>query len=458
MRKYVYLLVLTTLSCAPKEKSQYMKSWLTKADRSHLLSPQNLVISKSGRESPVIEIDTAQRYQTMDGFGYSLTGGSAYLLHQKLTQEQRTGILRELFSTDSTSIGVSYLRVSIGASDLNDHVFSYAENPDPSLSNFTLDEDRHHLIPVLKEILALQPSIKIMGSPWSAPAWMKTNNLPKGGRLKPEHYATYAKYLARYINEMAKEEIVIDAITLQNEPENPNNTPSMLMTAPEQADFIKNHLGPLFQKEKIATKIILFDHNADHPEYPISVLSDAAANPYIDGTAFHLYLGEINALSTVHEAHPTKNLYFTEQWTSGEGDFGGDLQWHVKNLIVGAPRNWSRTVLEWNLAADPQFNPHTDDGGCTLCLGALTIDSAAVSRNVAYYIIAHASKFVPPGSVRIESTLHDQLPNVAFQTPEGKKVLIVLNETDQHSDFVIQQREQKTHVGLPANSVATFQW
>jgi glucosylceramidase len=152
---------------------------------------------------------------------------------------------------------------------------------------------------------------------------------------------------------MDKEGIPIDAITLQNEPENPHNTPSMLMTAAEQATFVRENLGPAFEKAGIQTKIVVFDHNCDHPEYPIAILNDQEARKYIDGSAFHLYVGEIEAMSKVHEAHPDKNLYFTEQWTSGEGEFHGDLRWHVKNLIVGATRNWSRNVLEWNLAADP---------------------------------------------------------------------------------------------------------
>jgi glucosylceramidase len=260
----------------------------------------------------------------------------------------------------------------------------------------------------------------------------------------------------KYVQGMAAEGITVDALTIQNEPENPNNTPSLVMTALEQADFIKNHLGPAFKANKIKTKIISFDHNCDHPEYPITILNDANAKKFVDGSAFHMYLGEVTAMSKVHDAHPDKNIYFTEQWTSGEGDFGGDLQWHVKNLIIGAPRNWSRTVLEWNLAADPQFNPHTDDGGCTLCLGALTIGED-VKRNVSYYIIAHASKFVKPGATRIQST-DDILPTVAFVNPDGKKVLIALNETDTEKQFAIRQGYATLGTYLPAHSVGTWIW
>jgi len=296
-----------------------------------------------------------------------------------------------------------------------------------------------------------------MGSPWSAPAWMKSNNSSKGGSLKPEFYDVYARYLVKYIKEMAIQGITIDAITLQNEPENPNNNPSMLMTAPEQATFVKNFLGPSFNASGLETKIIVFDHNCDHPEYPIAVLNDAEAKRYVDGSAFHLYLGDIAALSAVHEAHPDRNIYFTEQWTSGKGDFGGDLRWHVRNLIVGATRNWSRTVLEWNLAADPQFNPHTDEGGCTECLGALTIGDSVV-RNVSYYIVAHASKFVRPGAKRISSNEVDKLNNVAFRNTSGEKVLIVLNDSDERKDFGIKYNGKVVKATLPGGSVGTFVW
>jgi len=211
--------------------------WLTTGDGASLFRTLNHPLTwKDGTTTlPTIAVDTTQQFQTMDGFGYSLTGGSAYLLHEKLTPATRTELLKELFSTEGTGIGVSYLRISIGASDLDDHVFSYNDLPsgqtDVNLEKFTMAEDKKYLIPVLKEILAINPDIKIMGSPWSAPPWMKTNNSTKGGSLKPEYYEAYAKYFVKYIEGMKTEGITIDAITIQNEPENPNNNPSLVMTA-----------------------------------------------------------------------------------------------------------------------------------------------------------------------------------------------------------------------------------
>jgi glucosylceramidase len=230
----------------------------------------------------------------------------------------------------------------------------------------------------------------------------------------------------------------------------------MVMTAEDQIKFV-GFLGPMFTAFGINTKIVVFDHNCDHPEYPIAILDNQRAKRYVNGSAFHMYLGEITALSKVHDAHPDRSIYFTEQWTWSKGEFGGDLNWHIKNLIVGATRNWSRNVLEWNLANDPQFNPHTDDGGCTECLGALTIGDS-VTRNVSYYIIGQASKFVRPGSTRIASTEIAGLPNVAFIDQSGKKILIALNETGEPKSFGIRFAKETASATLPAGSVGTFVW
>ena len=255
---------------------------------------------------------------------------------------------------------------------------------------------------------------------------------------------------------MKAEGIPIEAITPQNEPLHPGNNPSLLMTAQQQLDFIKNHLGPAFQKNNISTKIIIYDHNCDRPDYPLLILNDPSVKPYIWGTAFHLYAGDISALSTVHSAHPDKHLYFTEQYTASDGNFGGDLNWHLKNVIIGSMRNWSRTAFEWNLANDATFGPHSP-GGCTTCKGGLTIGNV-VTRNVAYYIIAHASKFVPAGSVRIGSNIVGNLQNVAFQTPTGQKVLIVENSGGSEQVFNIQFNKKRVVTSLSAGGVATYIW
>lgn len=436
--------------------------WLTKGDQSVLLAKQNsaLAFGTTSNTFANIEVNDSQKYQTIDGFGYTLTGGSVDVINQ-LNASKRTALLQELFGSDQNSIGVSYIRISIGASDLSADTFTYndlaAGETDLNLTKFSLEKDKN-LIAMLKEILAINSKILILATPWSAPLWMKDKNSFVGGKLNPQYYDVYAQYFVKYIQQMKAQGITIDAITPQNEPLHDGNNPSMYMSAAEQANFIKSSLGPAFKTANITTKIIAYDHNCDNPNYPKAILADADAFPFVDGSAFHLYAGNISALSDVYNAYPTKNVYFTEQWTSSTGDFGGDLKWHLKNVIVGSMRNYSRNALEWNLANDASFQPHTQ-GGCSTCKGALTITSNDnFQRNVAYYIIAHASKFVPAGSVRIASNISGNLQNVAFLTPSGSKVLIVENDGNAAETFNIKFNGKWVAATLDAGAVGTFTW
>lgn len=431
--------------------------WITLGNQTRLLQKSSAELITGEGTGINIEIDATKTAQTIDGFGYTMTGGSAWLIN-KLPAAQKQSLLQEVFGNGENSIKVSYLRVSIGASDLSQEVFSYNDLPagetDPTLSKFSLANDTVDLIPILKEVLAINPNIKIMGSPWSPPVWMKSNKSSIGGSLLPEFYSTYANYFVKYIQAMKANGIRIDAITIQNEPHHGGNNPSMVMNAPEQAEFIKNHLGPAFKNANIDTKIVIWDHNCNKPEYPITVMNDPEAKKYIDGSAFHLYEGDISALSTVHQAHPDKNLYFTEQWTGAKGSFDGDLMWHLRNVIIGSLKHRSKVVLEWNLANDGAFNPHTP-GGCTECKGAITLDGT-IRRNVAYYIIAHAAKFAPAGSVVVGTNAPGNAPaHIAMKTPEGKIVVIVLNDSDAASSFSIENKGKHVKMNMPAKSVST---
>ncbi len=447
---------------ADPQKGPVISSWITTANQSMLLQQQStaLQFSSATENRTTLTVDSAQRFQEVEGFGYTLTGGSALLIN-RLPAAAKAALLQELFGTGAGSIGVSYLRLGIGASDLSPSVFSYNDLPagetDPDLTRFSLSEDTVDLIPLLKQILNINPGITLLGSPWSPPVWMKDNNSSIGGSLLPQYYGAYARYFVKYIQAMQAQGIRIHAVTIQNEPQHGGNNPSMVMSASQQAEFIRNHLGPAFRDAGISTRIIIWDHNCNNPGYPISILNDPAAKAFIDGSAFHLYEGDISALSTVRNAHPDRNLYFTEQWTGANGSFSGDLQWHIKNVIIGSMRNYSRIALEWNLANDPNYDPHTP-GGCTECKGALTVNGASISRNVAYYIIAHASRFVPKGSVRIASTEVGKLASVAFVTPAGNKVLIVLNEDAAAATFNIRYKGLQAAANLPGNAVATYTW
>ena len=438
------------------------EAWITTTDESSKLQKQNdLIFNTEINSNQTIEVNPAQKFQTIEGFGFSLTGGSAQAI-LKLDKAKKEALLQELFSNKKDAIGLSYLRISIGASDLNETVFSYDDRPegqtDLKLEHFNLGPDLRDVVPLLKEILAINPKIKIMGSPWSPPVWMKDNGSSKGGSLQPQYYQVYAEYFVKYIQAMKSHGIVIDAITPQNEPLHPGNNPSMYMTALQQAEFIKTNLGPAFAKAKIKTKIVVYDHNCNKPEYPLAILNDPKALPFVAGSAFHLYEGDISALSKVHDAFPDKDVYFTEQYTGSGSSFESDLKWSVKNVVIGSMRNWSVNALSWGLANDEYYKPFTP-GGCSTCKGALMIDqNQNIKREVGYYIIAHASKFVPEGSVRIGSNNSGNLYNVAFKTPYGQMVLVVENDGTAAETFNIKYNQKQISTTLNAGAVATYVW
>lgn len=444
-------------------RSGDVQVWLTTADRSRLLSlqPNALHFSATNQAQPAIEVNDMAQYQRMAGFGVAVTGGSAQLL-MKMATAERTALLKELFGTEAGDIKISYIRVSIGSSDMNDHAYTYDDLPpgqeDMNLDKFSLAPDRADVIPVLKEILSIHPQMKILGSPWSAPAWMKSNDKLKGGHLKPECYEAYANYLVKYVEAMKAEGISLDTITVENEPLNPKNTPSMVVFAPEEDTFIAKHLGPAFEKAGVTAKVLLYDHNPDVPSYPASILADAEASRYVDGTAFHLYGGETSTLTTLHREYPNKSLYMTEQDVSegSEGPLG--IADAVRRVPIASLRNWSQNVLLWNLAADPHLGPHTNDGGCTTCIGAITLDGNHVTRNLAYYTIAHFSKFAGPGAVRIASSEAEQLATAAFLRPDHHIVLVVSNTANFEKTFGVEYHAQTFTTTLPEESVGTYVW
>ncbi len=454
-------LLISFHGSSPAQEKRDARLWLTTADRSALLAEQKdaLHFSSSPNAFPAIDVNDMQQFQSMDGFGFALTGGSAQLL-MRMEPGPRADLLTELFAPSGA--GVSYLRLTIGASDMNERVYSYDDlakgETDADLARFSLGPDRADVIPVVKQILAINPAIKILGSPWSAPAWMKTNDRVKGGELKPEYYGAYAAFFVKYIEQMKAEGIPIAAVTVQNEPLNPKNTPSMVMFAAEENTFIGEYLGPAFQRAGITTKILLYDHNPDVLSYALSILEDPAASKYVDGTAFHLYGGEASAMTDVHAAYPNKNLYMTEQSISSSPGEPIPIAAALSDVLIAATRNWSRNVLLWNLAADPNNGPHTNDGGCTGCQGAITLNGNHVSKNVAYYAVAHFSQFVPPGSLRVGSTEQEQLAAVAFLTPDGRIVLVVSNTANFPKTFNVKYHGLWFTTMLPAESTGTYVW
>lgn len=438
--------------------------WVTDSDKSALFDPllPPLPFSRPRNQDPTIVVDESQTFQAIDGFGFALTGRSAQLMI-RMEAASRAALIQELFGVEDKDIGISSLRLSIGSPVSDDLVSTCDDMPagqtDPTLARFSLDEDRKNVIPVLREILKVNPQIQILASPWTAPSWMKTGSSPKGGTLKPEFYPLYAQYLVKYIQGMRAVGIPIGAVTVLDEPLDGRNAPGMLMPAAQEADFIARHLGPAFKKARIKTKIVIYSRNCGAPESATSILGGAAAR-YVDGSSFHYCAGSLEAMTKAHNAYPHKNLYFTGQMAAEPVESSPviDAGSPVRLLIIGATRNWSRNVLLSDLADGPQNRPPAENGGCRTCQGAITIDGNAVTRNLAYYVAAHASRFVRPGSVRIGSNNLDTLPNVAFKTPAGKIVLIVANTAPTDQSFNIHYRDAALLAKLKPNSAATYVW
>jgi len=451
-----------------------IEGWVTRDAKSLLQPMQPMAFARSRPQDalPTIEVDDSRTFQPIEGFGFALTGGSAYLL-AGLGKEERATLLRELFAPGEESVGLSCLRISIGASDLGRKDFSYwgvrrgIKNPD--IAHFNLSAGDREVVPMLQEILAINPAVKIIASPWSAPPWMKTNGSYVAGRLRPDHYEAYARYFVTYVETMRAHGIHVSAVTPQNEPHNPRNEPSMEMSATEQAEFIKGHLGPAMRAAVPDTDILCWDHNCDEPGFPLSVLADAEARAYVAGVAWHLYNGTPDVMSKVQALYPDKKVYFTEQWVSALDDFMGALRWHTKNIVIGTLRNWCRTALEWNLASDPRYALHTRLGAVG-ALGGITIGTtvkhrrgdvalaATITRNPGYYLMAHSAKFIRPGALRVHSSDGGELPNVACLTPDGRLVMVVLNEANGARRFRVQHKGASAMLELGAGDVATLRW
>ena len=448
-------------------KRSEVEAWVTTADKSKLVARGPNVRWASGEPTGVtvtIDVDTAITYQAMVGFGAAITDAAAWLIQTKLSPIRREALLQDLFGRGN-GIGLSFTRLTIGASDFSRTHYTFDDVPasetDSALAHFSIDANRADVLPVVKRALAINRDLRVMASPWTAPAWMKTTRSLIKGTLRADAYPVFAEYLRRYVQAYQAEGVPIFAITLQNEPHfEPENYPGMRLTPVQRATLIGQHVGPMFDRAGIATRILDWDHNWDEPESPLAVLEDSTARRYVAGVAWHCYNGDVAAQTLVHAGYPEKEVYFTEcsggQWAPNWSD---NLVWYVRTLIIGSTRRWTKGVLLWNLALDESYGPHL--GGCGDCRGVVTIDSrtGAVTRNEEYYALAHASRFVRPGARRIASTTGvDSLETVAFRNTDESKVLIVVNTAKARRTFAVRSGDRSFRFALPAGAVVTLRW
>ncbi len=441
--------------------------WETTADQSQLLAPQASATFNAGNgsASQTITVNPSTTYQSMTGFGASFTDSSAWLVANSPLRSQ---IMTKLFSP-TNGIGLDFLRQPIGASDFSQSLFSYDDMPsgqtDPTLAHFSIAHDNAYILPVLQQALSLNPNVTIMATPWSPPGWMKSSGSMIGGSLNSGDYQVFADYLTKFVQAYDAAGVPISLITAQNEPEySPSNYPGSTFTASQEASFIGNNLGPDLQKAGLSTKIIAYDHNWNDTTFPETVLGDPTAGPYTAGVAWHCYAGDPSAQTTVHNAYPNKDTYFTEcsgtQSANPANTFADSLDWQTENLIIGATRNWAKTVATWNMALNPSGGPSMN---CTTCTGVVTVDNSAdtATYNAEYYVLGQASKFVKPGAVRIDSNTFGSgnVEDVAFRNPDGSNALIVLNaDTANAHTFNVDENGQYFTYTLPARAVATFTW
>ena len=474
-----FFLLLSWSGCGIGQ--QDVELFVTTADRTSLFQPISLrSVSEIPDSSYQIEIDTTRKFQVMDGFGVAITGSSCHNL-LKMDPEDRTRLLKETFDPVE-GVGYSFIRISIGCSDFSLDEYTCCDQP--GIENFAIHRyDTEELFPILKEIRAIRPDIKILASPWTCPIWMKVDNLTDknpfpswtSGQLNPDYYSDYATYFVRFIEEMEKAGFPIYAVTIQNEPLNRGNSASLFMTWQEQRDFIKNALGPAFENAGIDTHIIVYDHNYNYDShksdckdqigYPTRIYDDPDAARYVTGAAYHAYGGDKSELKNIVAAHPEKGIYFTEMsiglWGSGYR-FADDLMWNMREVCLGTINLGNKAVIMWNYLLDDQHGPNRP-GGCTICLGAIDIDSRdykTLTRNSHFYTMAHLSKVVQPGAVRLAThQISDQgIYCSAFCNPDHSYSAVVQNDTGSNRSVVIRMGNRVIPYTLPAKSIASYRW
>jgi glucosylceramidase len=450
---------LLAIGAAPAPPAS--RAWLTTGDGKQRLA--RVALTRPAPDALRIEIDPSQRFQTMVGFGAAITDASGILI-AGMKPAPRAALMRDLFGTAPGQLGLGFTRLTIGASDFSPTHYSFDDMPpgerDPELRRFSIAPNRADVLPVVKQALAINPRLVVMASPWSPPAWMKTGDSLIGGTLRPDAYASYARYFVRYLQAYAAEGVAMRYLTIQNEPDfSPDSYPGMKWSAADRARFVGDHLGPALAAAKIDTGILEWDHNWDQPQQPLTALANPAAARFIKGVAWHCYGGDVSAQAKVHAAHPDKETFFTE--CSGGGWRPGwrvGLSDMIRNLMIGSTRNWAKGVLLWNLALDPKAGPHK--GGCDNCRGVVTVDpkTGAVTRNLEYYALGHLSRFVRPGAVRIASTSADgAIETVAFRNPDKSTVVLAYNASDKATRNLSVRLDGRT-VGLrlPAGAAMTL--
>lgn len=459
----VFLMILA--ACSEKKEEEDMikytvTPYVTRGDKTKLLQedPTFTTDFESRDTLNKVEINLNETFQTMDGFGAAMTESSAYLF-KNLTEQQRESVMNDLFTSDG--INISFVRIPMGASDFALDNYSYNDIPldqtDLNQEHFSLERDEQYVIPMLQLAKQKNPNLLMMGSPWSAPAWMKDTKTMNGGSLMDIYHDAYAKYFVKFIQGYQSFGLPIYAVTPQNEPLHQTTTyPTMYMTAQQQIQFVKS-LGEAFQANDIDTLIIAYDHNWDRPQYPNAVIGNPLSKDYTAGSAFHCYGGEVSQQLTVNRLYPEKGIWFTE--CSGGGwatNFSSNMSWNLENVFIGSINAFSKSVLMWNLALDDQDGPK--NGGCQNCRGVVTIhEDGSYTRNEEYYMIGHFSKFVDQSAIRIGATsTNPNLLVTSFKNVSGEIVIVMHNKSNNSLNFNLNMGQSNQNYLITGRTTVSF--
>ncbi|MGA3081854.1 MAG: chitobiase/beta-hexosaminidase C-terminal domain-containing protein [Terracidiphilus sp.] len=452
---------------------------LSTHDQHQLLAEQpdiNFTASTADAGTSTIVVDSTQQYQSIEGFGAAFTDSAAYLLNEIAPKSgELASTMNDLFTRNGNGIGLSFMRIPMGASDIARSVYSFDDQPvgttDLNLTGFSIAHDEVDILPIIQSAKALNPQMKLMANPWSPPGWMKDpasmNPVSMmGGDLlmTPANETAFANYFVKYIQAYASAGVPIDYISLQNEPENPTSAyPSMQMHDTVQLPVLSGYVLPALQNANLSTKVFVWDHNWDMPSFPEYVLSGLTAQQLtqVAGTAWHGYGGAPGAQQLVQNEFPSLGTWETEH--SG-GTWIGDQFYSDFVEITQVLRNSAKSYVKWSLALDQNLGPDlTQDaglGGCNTCTPIVTVNNTtgAVTKYVEYYTLGQYSKYVLPGAVRIYSSNTPAIASVAFQNPDGSTALIAYNVSASSQSLQVQWGTQSFSYALPALSAVTFTW
>jgi len=480
-------LFMLTSACKPTEETLELEVFETSAGGNKLTKVTEF---KTQGQGVLLKILPNQKYQTITGFGGSFTEASAYLLN-KLSAENRDKVLEAYFGDSGAKYSLT--RTHMNSCDFSLSNYSYAPvEGDVELENFSIEEDREDIIPMIKEAIAKSSDgFKIIASPWTAPPWMKDNNSWLGGKLKPEYYDTWALFFSKYYDAYKAEGISIWGFTVENEPlGNDNNWESMHFSPDEMTLFVQNHLGPKLEADgKANVKILGYDQNREHlKEWVDSMYKNESTSKYFSGTAIHWYASTYEVfpeeLQYAHDKAPEKHLIQSEAcidaevpkwqddawyWKKEATDWGWD--WapekdkplHPKYVpvyryardIIGCLNNWVDGWVDWNMILDPQGGPNWFKNWCVAPV-IVDPDKDEVYFTPLYYAMSHFSRHIRPGSKRIGFELADEsLLATAAQNPDGSIAIVLLNQNLEAKEIKVSLGEKSTTIIIAPQAIQT---